>query len=481
MARYFGTNGVRGRIDELTPELALKLSEAIGAYLKTQNRALKTQSTGRETRNTKPETRIIVARDCRLTGPILREAVASGLLAVGCDVIDIGVASSPTAEFMVKKLKADGCIIISASHNPPEWNALKVVDGNGVSISRERGDEIEKLMGKQGLAGGNKAGKIAIYETATGEHIEAITAFVDAEKIKKRRPKIVLDCGNGTACLIAPKLLKGLGCEILSLNSHPDGRFPGRPSEPTEANVKELIALVKSGDADAGIAWDGDGDRVIFVEENGNYVIGDKVYALSILWKAENERMRDAGNRMPGAETRAKIAGDVVTTVATSKCVEDVAAKLGAKVRYTAIGAPYLTESMFEKPAFMGGEEVGGVIWPECSLAKDGFLTAAKLAEALCEKKLGGWLKEVPLYHNVKLRLEADEKTKKMIVSRVLEHAKRGKLAHITADGVRINFKDSWVIVRASGTEPYVRIFAEAKTKEDALRLAGEYEKIAKN
>ncbi|MFH0738218.1 MAG: phosphoglucosamine mutase [Candidatus Micrarchaeota archaeon] len=448
---YFGTNGVRGRFDELTPELALMLSQAIGSYFKGG--------------------KIILARDCRLTGDVLRSAVASGLASVGCEVVDIGVASSPTAEFMNKKLKADGCIIVSASHNPPEWNALKVVDGNGVSVSRERGAEIEKMLDMPKFVPYDKVGKINPYEMATDEHIEAIAANVDSVKIKNKKPKLVLDCGNGTACLIAPLLMKRLGCEILTVNSHPDGRFPGRPSEPTEANVKELISLVKSSGSDAGIAWDGDGDRVIFVDENGGYVIGDKVYALSILWKAKNTKASGG---------KAGVGGDVITTVATSRAVEDVAKKIGAKVRYTAIGAPYLSEEMRKGKAWMGGEEVGGVIWPELSLAKDGFLTAAKLAEALCERSLGDWLGEVPSYQNVKLKVDADAKKKKEIVARVLAHAKSKKLEHITVDGVRINLKDSWVIVRASGTENYVRIFAEAKTLEQAQKLAKEYETIAK-
>jgi phosphomannomutase/phosphoglucomutase len=447
MARYFGTNGVRGRIDELTPDLARSLSQATGCYFKCG--------------------KILLARDCRLTGGILRASVVSGLVSSGCEVVDIGIASSPTAEFMVKRLGADGCIIITASHNPPEWNGLKAVDGKGVAVSKERGEDIEKLLGEP--ASGGKEGRVTQYDSATAEHIEEIMRHISADGIKKKKPKIVIDCGNGTAALIAPKLLKGLGCEILSLNSHMDGRFPGRPSEPTEANVKDLIALVKSSNSDAGIAWDGDGDRVIFVDESGGYVIGDKVYALSILWKAAKLKTRNS-----------KPAGDVVTTVATSKAVEDVAAKLGLKTRYTAIGAPYLSEEVAKGGAFMGGEEVGGVIWPESSLAKDGFLTAAKLAEALCVKPLSAWLMDVPTYFNVKTKLDANPKAKKEIVARVLAHAKAKKLAYITVDGVRINFKDSWVIVRASGTENYVRIFAEAKSQAEAKRLVQEFEKIAK-
>ncbi len=431
---YFGTNGVRGRFNELDPALAMKIAQAVGRHFKGK---------------------IIVARDCRLTGGALKAAVNSGLTSVGCDVIDLGIVSSPTAEFMIKKLEADGCIIITASHNPPEWNALKVVDGNGVAVSKERGQEIEKLMEGEVVAW-DKVGTIKRYENATKDHIDSVKGIVGS--IKKK--KLVLDCGNGTAAVIAPALFKQLGMEVMTLNSHLDGTFPGRPSEPTKENVLELISAVKSSDADAGIAWDCDGDRVIFVDETGEYVIGDKVYALSIIW---NEKE-----------------GDVVTTVATSKAVEDVAAKKGSKVRYTAIGAPYLCEEMRKEPAAIGGEEVGGVIWPDFCLAKDGFLTAAVLAKALGEKKLSDWLKEVPEYHNVKYKVEASEEEKASMVEKTLAHAKANGLRYNDIDGVRIDMEDCWVIVRPSGTEPYVRIFAEAKDKEKAEMLVEEYEKIAK-
>ncbi len=452
---YFGTNGVRGKFDQLTPELTLKLAQAIGIYLK--NSKSSSDKVGE-----KPK--IIVARDCRMTGELLQSIVMGALASVGCDVLDIGIASSPTAEFMIKT-GAAGCIIVSASHNPPEWNALKVVDGFGVAISHERGGKIEKLMEKISLAKWDDIGKITKYDRATLEHIEAIGNAVNREAIAAKRPKIVLDCGNGTACVIAPKLFKELGCEILTLNSHPDGKFPGRASEPSEGNVKDLVALVQSSGANAGVAWDGDGDRVIFVDEKGGYVIGDKVFALSIIWKFNSVLAR----------------GDVVTTVATSKAVEDVAKSYGGKIRYTAIGAPYLCEEMIKKPAAIGGEEVGGVIFPEFSLAKDGFLTAAKMVEAICQKPLSNWLELVPKYYNIKTKIDAkNEKTKKQMIARVLKYAKSKKLDYIDIDGVRINMKESWVIVRPSGTEPYVRIFAEAKGEEEAKRLVKEYEGVAK-
>jgi len=247
MGKYFGTNGVRGLFDELGPELAVKIAQAVGIYFK--------------------RGKIIVAKDCRLTGDVLRSAVVSGLASVGCEVVDLGTASAPTAEYMVKNLKAAGCIIISASHNPPEWNALKVVDGTGVAVSSERGEQIEKLMDNAEVAGWDKVGRMTYYDMAASDHIDAIKKLVDTEKIRKKKLKIVLDCGNGTASVIAPKLFKDLGAEIMTLNSHLDGRFPGRPSEPTEKNVKELMAAVKSRKADAGIAWDADGEGLCTVSD----------------------------------------------------------------------------------------------------------------------------------------------------------------------------------------------------------------------
>ncbi|MBI5061699.1 MAG: phosphoglucosamine mutase, partial [Candidatus Aenigmarchaeota archaeon] len=281
MARYFGTNGVRGKFELLNPALALELARAIGTYF----------GSGK----------ILVARDARLTGDCLRHAVVAGLESVGCEVVDLDYASAPTAEFMIRELRADGLIIITASHNPPEWNALKVVDGNGVTISRERGEEIEKLMGKVENADWSRIKPKVEYPTATLEHIDSIKRFLDVGGIRKRKLKIVLDCGNGMAALIAPALFRELGCSVVLLNEKIDGRFPGRPSEPTEANISELKNAVKKEKADAGIAWDGDGDRVIFVDERGKFVVGDKVFALSVLLKLKEEN------------------GMVVTTVATSK------------------------------------------------------------------------------------------------------------------------------------------------------------------
>lgn len=443
MAKYFGTNGIRGTIETVGPELALKAAQAIGAYF--------------------GGGKVLVARDHRLTGEVLRNAVISGLQSVGCEVIDLEMVSSPTAEFMLKKLKANGLIIITASHNPPEYNGLKVIDGKGVSVSKERGEEIEKLIGNVRLAEFDKIKPVIKYKNAVSEHMDAMKKLLHPEKIAKRKPFIVLDLGNGTTATIAPQFFKELGCKILTINSHMDGHFPGRPSEPRKENIQELIKMVKETKADCGIAWDGDGDRVVFVDEKGNFVVGDKVYALSVLLKLKEKK------------------GDVLTTVATSKAVEDVASKFGCKTIYTKVGAPYMSEEMAKGKAVICGEEVGGVCWPELSLAKDGIFAAAKIVEVLSEKTLSAWLQEIPVYYNVKTRVECGEKEKKAILEGVRKLAKQKGYKTIDIDGIRLTFDDSWVIIRASGTEPYIRIFGEAKSNEKAEALVKEYEKLAKS
>lgn len=443
VAKYFGTNGIRGPLETVGPELALKAAQAIGAYFKGG--------------------KILVARDHRLTGEMLRNAVLSGLQGVGCEMMDLGVCTSPTAEFMLKKLKGDGLVIITASHNPPGDNGLKVIDGKGVSISRERGEEIEKLMGKAKHADFDKIRPVEECREAARGHLDAMLKLLHPGKISKRNPFIILDLGNGTTATIAPRLFKELGCKILTINAHMDGHFPGRPSEPREENIQELIKMVKETKADAGIAWDGDGDRVVFVDEKGNFIVGDKVYALSALLKLRGGK------------------GDVLTTVATSKAVEDVAAKSGCKTIYTKVGAPYMSEEMAKGKAILGGEEVGGVIWPELSLAKDGIFTAAKIVEAICEKPLSRWMEEIPTYYNVKTRVKCDEKGKKAILEGIRKHAKQKGYRTIDIDGIRITLDGSWVIIRASGTEPYIRIFGEAKSRDKAEALVKEYEKLAKS
>ncbi len=446
----FGTNGVRGKLDLLTPQLAFDLSAAFASWC--------------------PGKQIALARDMRITSPMLHAVAEAGIVTAGKDCLDLGLASSPVAEWSAAKNGAAGLIIITASHNPPEWNALKFVDEKGIAISRERGEEIEKLaLGKKfKFASWEKIGKITGRPDATAQHAKAVLSVVDAARIKKRKLRIALDFGNDTSAL-SRSVFDSLDCEIIALNEKIDGNFPGRLSEPSEANVQELLKTVRKESCDFGVAWDGDSDRVVFVDEKGNWIVGDKGFAISA-----------AQACLEAKQQKEKI---VVTTVATSRAVEDACSEFGAKTIYTKVGAPYLSEKMVElgSRAILGGEEVGGIIWPKFSLAKDGIFAAAKICEMVCGKKLGELVAELPEYCNAKAKPEVkNDQDKKAALAAAKSHAEKSGGKLLLLDGVRADFEDGWVIVRASGTENAMRIFAEAKTMKRAEALMKEYKEIVK-
>lgn len=438
----FGTNGVRGLFSELTPHYALKLAQAFGIWIKNRY-----------------GNKIIVARDQRITSECLASAVKSGLLSVGCEVYDVGLCSSPGAEYMLNHLKASGLIIVTASHNPPEYNALKFIDGNGVTISKERGKEIINLIPRIELAKIEEIKPIQYITNAESYHFGKILRNLNYERLRqyKNKIKVAADFGNGTSALYE-KFLSDFAV-IYPLNKELDGLFRGRKSEPTPENLQKLSEYVKKYGLMAGFAWDGDADRFVMIDEHGNYIFGDKVVALSTLFKIKikNEKIKKA-----------------IITVSTGRVVEDIVKKHGGEVIYTKVGAPYLSEEMLNQKAQIAGEEVGGVIWPEVSLAKDGIMTSFAIIEMLTYKPLSEWLNELPEYYNVKNKVYIPtNEMKNLIIEEIKERLKNENI--ITIDGIRINFEDSWVIIRASGTEPYIRIFAEAKTKEKAKELAEKY------
>jgi phosphomannomutase/phosphoglucomutase len=447
----FGTNGVRGRLDALSPQLAFSLSASFASWCKGGSP-------------------VVLARDMRLTSPMLHSAALAGILSAGKGALDIGLASSPVAEFTLARHKAAGLIIITASHNAPEWNALKFVDGNGVAVSRERGAAIEKaaLAKSYSQAGWQSVGHHQQFLGAAGAHAKEAASFVDAAKIRKQKLRIALDFGNGTSAL-SRQLFDALNCEVIALNGKIDGKFSGRPSEPSEQNVQLLCKAVKKEGCDLGAAWDGDSDRVVFVDEKGSWIVGDKGFAISAV-----QACREAKKQ------KEKL---VVTTVATSRSAEEACAELGAKAIYTAVGAPYLSEKMHElgNRAVSGGEEVGGIIWPRFSLAKDGLLAAAKMCEMICSEPLSSLVLELPPYFNSKAKIAASgarAKAAGIAAAKKLALSSGGRLALV--DGVRCDFDDGWVIARASGTEDYMRVFAEGKTKKRADSLLKEYEEAVR-
>jgi phosphomannomutase/phosphoglucomutase len=440
MTRLFGTNGIRGIVGEgMDADLAVKVGRAIGTFFGGGPVAL--------------------ARDPRLSGPMLARAVASGLMSAGCDVVDLGMVPTPCAQYFVAKSgHLKGAVVVTASHNPREFNGLKAIDAHGMEMRREDEEAIEKIFfdGQFHAAGWSEVGSPRPDETAVPRYMESIHAKVDSEAIRKRSPLVVLDPGNGAGCIVSPFLLRSLGCRILTLNAQPDGAFPGRLPEPTPEHLGDLMRVVSEVHADLGIAHDGDADRATFVDETGAFVVGDK--ALALLAKAA---LKGRG-------------GTVVTPVSTSSVVEEVVRAAGGKMVRTRVGSPIVARTMFESGAAFGGEENGGVIFPDHQFCRDGAMTAAKMVELLAHegKPLSVLVAALPAFHIKKANVSVPEERREAVLRTIADLAKGRKVD--TTDGVKILEKDGAVLVRPSGTEPIFRVYAEARTAARADALAEE-------
>ncbi|AEC52372.1 phospho-sugar mutase [Pyrococcus sp. NA2] len=439
MGKLFGTFGVRGIANEkITPEFALKIGMAFGTMLKREGRK-------------KPL--VVVGRDTRVSGEMLKSALISGLLSVGCDVIDVGIAPTPAIQWATKHFNADGGAVITASHNPPEYNGIKLLEPNGMGLKKEREAIVEELFFNEDFdrARWDEIGEVR-EEDIIKPYIEAIKSKVDVEVIKKRRPFVVVDTSNGAGSLTLPYLLRELGCRVVSVNAHPDGHFPARDPEPSEENLKGLMEIVKALGADFGVAQDGDADRAVFIDENGRFIQGDKTFAL-----------------VADAVLKEKGGGLLVTTVATSNLLDDIARRNNARIMRTKVGDLVVARALLEHSGTIGGEENGGVIFPDHVLGRDGAMTIAKVVEIFAKsgKKFSELIDELPKYYQIKTKREV-EGDRYAIVNRVAEIARKKGYKVDTTDGAKIIFEDGWVLVRASGTEPIIRIFSEGKSEEKA-------------
>ena len=443
--RLFGTNGIRGVVgQDMTVDLALRMGKSIGSVV--------------------PPGSIAVGRDTRTSGPMLRDAVVAGFLATGHDVVDAGVLPTPGLQYFVHTGRFSCGVIVTASHNPAEFNGIKVVDSQGMELARADEERIEAayFRGDFRLADWKGVGHVRLDATAVGTYLDGILSRVDAEAIRGAGLRIVVDCGNGAACGTSPALLSRLGCEVISLNGHPDGTFPGRPPEPVRENLGALLREVRASKAHLGVAHDGDADRAIFVDDRGEFVFGDRSLALV------------------AKDIVSKRGGVVVTPVSSSQCLEDVVRAAGGSVVYTKVGAPIVARVMYERGAVFGGEENGGMIFPEHQFCRDGAMTLAKVVEiaAGARRPLSELLAEVPAYslHKTSVRYKGPER--EAILARLKALASDLRVEDI--DGVKVHYEDGWVLVRPSGTEPVFRIFAEAPTPERAKALAAEGEDLLK-
>ncbi|HVP23692.1 MAG TPA: phosphoglucosamine mutase [Conexivisphaerales archaeon] len=438
MGKLFGTNGIRGIPGkDLTDDLVVKVGRAVGIKL------------GKE---------IVVGCDGRTSSPRLSHLIATAINSVGSNVHYVGLAPTPAIQLYAGSGKFDGAVIITASHNPPEFNGIKVMGPNGVEIPRGVETEIEAIVdsGSKPVEGGigsfkEEGGVMDLY-------VRKIIAKVDAAAIRKRAFTIVVDAGNGAQSVSAPKLFGELGCKVIPVFCEVDGRFPGRGSEPVAEKLTKLVETVRKEKADLGVAFDGDGDRVVFCDENGKLYTGDRSGALLLDFILSKKR----GQK-------------VVTTVATSNIVEHVVTEHGSKLIKIRVGSVDVTERMLKEGAIAGLEENGGFFYLPHQPVRDGGMTSSLMLDALAHwgVSMSEAMRRLPLYHQRKSKLECPNPLKKA----VLEEVKRAADGELDlTDGVRIDFDDgSWVIVRPSGTEPLVRVFSESTDEEKAEELFERY------
>jgi phosphomannomutase/phosphoglucomutase len=440
--KLFGTNGIRGIVNkELTPEMAIKIGSAIGTFFKRKN--------------------LLVGYDARTSGPMLAKAVTAGLTATGCNVFQAGMAPTPALQYAVKNHKMDGGVIITASHNPPEYNGIKVIWNDGIETSHEQETEIEKIYFENTakLAEWDKLGTTRELLGVNDEYVEAIKKHVNTAKIAGKRYHVVVDAANSVGGLTAPILLRELGCKVTSINANIDGTFPGRLPEPRPENLKEIALTVKAVGADLGVAFDGDADRSIFVDENGEIYWGDKTFALIEKHFLEKN---------PNAK--------IVTPVSSSTLVKDIADAYKGEIVWTKVGSVTVSQKMKKLKAKLGGEENGGVFYGPHQAVRDGAMTTALVLGIMAEtgEKLSRLIAEQPQYFIEKGKVECPEDKKEKVLKKLVEQVKGANVS--TIDGVKIWFEDkSAILVRPSGTEPVYRLYAEAKTHEKALKLVKDY------
>ncbi len=440
--RLFGTNGIRGVVNkELTVEMAIKVGAAIGTFFEGGT--------------------LILGFDARTSGPMLAKAVISGLNATGCNVLLAGMAPTPAIQYAVKNHKADGGVIITASHNPPEYNGIKALWKDGIELSREQEIKIENTFfdEKMHYAEWNKIGTTRELPGVIEEHVEAIKRHVDVARIAKKHYHVVVDGANSVGSLAAPRLLRELGCKVTTINANIDGTFPGRLPEPRPENLQDLSLTVKALKADLGVAYDGDADRSVFVDERGEVYWGDKTFALvekDFLQKNKGEK--------------------IVTPVSSSTLVKDIADAYGGEIVWTKVGSVTVSHTMKKVKAKLGGEENGGIFYGPHLAVRDGAMAVALILDIMARsgEKLSKLVGGLPKYYIEKSKLECPEKCKEKVLQKLAEQTKGLNVS--TIDGVKIWFKDkSAILIRPSGTEPIYRLYAEARTGEKALQLVNEY------
>lgn len=441
MAKLFGTNGVRGIVGEdMTVELVQRLGRSLGAWT---------------------DGPVLVGRDSRTSGPMMEDAFVAGVRASGTDVTTAGLAPTAAVQHGVKEGPYSAGAIITASHNPPEFNGVKIVKEDGTELVDDEVETLEQAYFDRSYehAGWDDAGTLRRDETLTERYGDAVIKHAGGP-LDEEGPTVVVDCANGAGCVVAPRVLQRLGARVISVNAQPDGSFPGHPSEPTPENVASTMQTVEAVGADFGVVLDGDADRCVFITSDGSYVPGSRMLAL-----VAHEKVEENGG------------GVVVTPVSSSQCVAEHVEAAGGTVKHTRVGSPIVADVMKRERALFGGEENGGLMFPEHLHCRDGTMTAAWMTKHLTEKgaSLEALIEEVPVFHLEKMKVDCPNEAKTRVLEAFSASLDDEELDE--TDGVKVMYEDGWVLVRPSGTEPLIRVYAEAKEKKRARSLAEEGKK----
>jgi len=425
----FGTNGIRGVFGkDLSLDFLVDVIHALASYYK--------------------EGSILVGRDGRNSNNIMFNIVTAVLNSNGINTVDAGLLPTPCLQYAIKRNHFQGGIMITASHNPPEYNGVKPIAKDGVEISRNDEAIVEQIYRNKAFINSTKIGDNFKEEMIIERYIEDVLKLVDTDRIKQRKFKITMDLGNGVQALVAPILAKRLGCTVITLNGTVDGNFPGRGSEPTPSNLNLLCSISKETNSDIGAAYDGDGDRSIFCDEKGCIHWGDKTGTLLARYLISEKHK--------GAK--------IVCPINTTNILTKIAQDNGSNVIHTKVGSVEVSREMVKQNAIIGMEENGGFMYGILNQVRDGALTTALMLDLMAsqEKTLSEFLSSLPMAYQHKSKFHCSDMT---VVQKVIENAKtHGSPMKIeTLDGVKIWFdEESWLMLRPSGTEPLIRMYGES-------------------
>ena len=439
--RLFGTNGIRGVVGEtITSDFAYRIGSSVASLYNDQ--------------------KILLGRDGRTSSQMLAEGAIAGILAQGKSVEDCGIITTPGLQFLAKITMNPG-LVVTASHNPPEYNGFKVVDSDGIEIPREKEQKIERLVLKDSWKVNKNPGQLIHRTLPLEPYLASVRTHLRIEKLASPL-KVVVDTGNGVSSLTTPVLLRSIGCRVVTINDNIDGRFPGRTSEPRPENLGPLSELVRFEKAAFGVAHDGDGDRAVFVDETGTVHSGDN----SLTLIADEVLKKNPG-------------GKVVTPVNSSMSVTEVARKRKGRVILTKVGSIHVARTMVREKAILGGEENGGIFYAPHQPVRDGTMATVLILNSIMENRtpLSKLMARLPRFFMTKEKRKCPDKKKNDAMKRIRQRL--GKRVTNTMDGVRVDVKNrGWFLVRPSGTEPLIRIYVEGHTEKNLKQLLDEFKPL---